>query len=71
MRMTSFEVGPMKSLTLENVSSVANSIPCGRLQIFWPVFRMRKFSREWDENLPHDQIMDRFPFYRHYAMFKL
>ena len=66
MRTTSFDVGPMKSPTIENVSSVANSIPDnphnlrGRLQIFWPVSRMRKFSRPWDENLPHDQIMDRF-----------
>ena len=77
MRTTSFDVGPMKSPTIENVSSVANSIPVnphdlrGRLQIFWPVSRMRKFSRAWDENLPHDQIMDRFPFYRHYTMFLL
>ena len=51
MRTTSFDVGPMKSLTLDVVSSVANSIPVnpndlrGRLQIFWPVSRMRKFSR--------------------------
>ena len=75
MRTTSFDIGPMKSLTLDVVSSVANSIPVnpndlrGRLQIFWPVSRMRKFSRAWDQNLPHDQIMDRFPFYRHYVMF--
>ena len=68
MCTSSFDVGPMKSLTLENVSSVANSIPVnpqdlrGRLPIFWPVSRMRKFSRAWDENLPHDQIMDRFSF---------
>ena len=74
-RTTSFDVGPMKSLTLDVVSSVANSIPVnpndlrGRLQIFWPVSRMRKFSHAWVENLPHYQIMDRFPFYRHYAMF--
>ena len=63
MRTTSFDVGPMKSPTIENVSSVANSIPVnphdlrGRLQIFWPVSRMRKFSRALDENLLHDQIM--------------
>ena len=62
MRTTSFDLGPMKSLTIENVSSVANSIPVyphdlrGRLQIFWPVSRMRKFCRAQDENLPHDQI---------------
>ena len=48
MRTTSFDVGPMKSPTIENVSSVANSIPVnphnlrGRLQIFWSVSRIKK-----------------------------
>ena len=52
MLATSFDVGPMKipTIAIENVSSVANSIPVnphnlrGRLQIFWPVSHMRKFS---------------------------